>query len=116
MDDEGLRQLTIHGKDRVQRGHGLLENNRNGVAADGVHLVHGQGGQFLALKLDGAGVDVAVAVQQTQDGHGGNRLAGAGLTDDTDGLAGLQGIGHIVYGLDDALFGFEKGLQVLDLK
>ena len=116
VDDEGLTQLLVHAEHGVQGGHGLLEDDGDGVAADGIHLLAAELGQVTALEQHLAGGDVAVGVQKLQDGHGRLGLAGAGLTDDADGLAGLQGIGNIVYCLDDALLGFEKGTKILNFK
>ena len=35
---QGLHQLSSHWIDRVERGHRLLENHGNAVAANGPHL------------------------------------------------------------------------------
>ena len=78
-----------------------------------VHLLLGAVADVLAVKGDFAALDIAVAVQQLDDAHGGNALARAGLAHNAQGFAGVQGIGHVVYSLDDALFRFEIGVKVL---
>ena len=116
VDHKGLGQLALDGEHRVQAGHGLLEDDGNGVAPDVVHIVHGQLGQVPALKEDLPRVDIAVGVQQAQDAHGGHGLARAGLAHNADGLARLQAVGHVVHCLDGAVPGPEIGVEVLDLK
>ena len=37
MDLQAFRELAAHGKDRVERGHRLLEDHADLVAADGAH-------------------------------------------------------------------------------
>ena len=116
MDDERLGQLLLHAEHRVQAGHGFLKNNGNSVAPDVVHLLGGDLGEILSVKGDGAAGDIAVGIQQPQHAHSGDGLAGTGLTHDTQSLTGVNGIGNIVYSLDNAVSGFEKGLEVLDLQ
>ena len=77
-------------KHRVERCHRLLEDDRDRVAADVVHIRQGQGGQLHSVKADAAAGDIAVVVQQAQDAHGGDRLARSGFADDADGASGFQ--------------------------
>ena len=116
VDHQRLRDLTADGKDRVQARHRFLEDHRDLVAADLVHLVHGQLRQVHAVEEDLAGVDIAVAVEQTEDAHGRDALAGAGFADDAEDLTGVERIAHAVDGLDGAALGREESLQVFQFK
>ena len=113
MNLQGFADLTLHGEHRVQGGHGLLEDHGDLVAADVVHLLVGAVENVFAVEGDAAAFNIAVAVQQLDNAHGGHALAGAGLTYNAQGFAGVQGIGHVVDGLDNALFRFEIGVKVL---
>ena len=112
MDHERLGDLTADGEDRVQARHRLLEDHGDLVAADLVHFVHGQLGQILTVEEDLAGVNIAVAVEQTENAHGRDALAGAGFADDAEHLARIQRIADAVDRLDRAAFGREESLQV----
>lgn len=116
MNLKGLAELTANSEHRIERGHRLLENHRNRVAADVVHLFKGQLGQVLSLKQHLALRDIAVGVKQTQDTHGGDRLARARLAYDANSLARLEGIGYVVDSLDNSLFRAEIGVQVFHFK
>ena len=116
VDHEGLAELLVHTENGVQGGHRFLEDDGDLVAADVVHLLDGELGKILSVQEDLAAVDVSVAVQQLQDTHGRNGLAGAGLTDDADGLARFQRIGHAVDRFDDALLGPKECVQIFYFK
>ena len=116
VDHQRLGDLTADGKDRVQARHRFLEDHGDLVAADLVHLVHGQLRQVHAVEEDLAGVDIAVAVEQTEDAHGRDALAGAGFADDAEDLTGVERIAHAVDGLDGAALGREESLQVFQFK
>ena len=70
MNNEGLAELPLDGKHRVQAGHGLLEDNGDLVAADGIHFLLGKLGQILAFEEDLPLSDIAIAIQQLEDAHG----------------------------------------------
>ena len=116
VDPEGLAQLPLHGEDRVQAGHRLLENHGNLVSADVVHLLGADFGKILTVKGDSTAGNVAVGIQQTKHAHGGHTLTGTGLAHNAQGLAGHNGIGNVIHGLHRAVSGFEESLEVLDLK
>ena len=52
----------------------------------------------------------AVVVQQLQHAHGGDRLTGAGFTDNAQNLTGVHGVADIVDSLDNTALGVEEGL------
>ena len=116
MDHEGLGHLLFHREHRVQAGHGLLENHRNIVAADLIHIGAAQLGQLPPVKHDAAGFNVAVAVQQLQDAHGGHALARARFTHNAQGTAGFHAVAHAVHGLYGTALGGKEGMQILKFK
>ena len=63
-----------------------------------------------------AGEHGEVVGQQPEDAHRRRRLAGAGLADDGDGLAPVDGEADAVDGADDAVVGDQLDLEVADLQ
>ena len=53
---------------------------------------------------------------KAHDGHCGHGLTGAGLTDDTEGLATIERVGDTVDSANNAIFGVEIHLKVIDLE
>ena len=114
----GLGDLLADREERVQRGHRLLEDHRDVVAADRLHLGSVSAEQVAAVEADRAADDAARRVgDQAQDRQRGHALAAAGFADDAQRLAGAQREGHAVDGRAPAPTGREEiGLQVLDLE
>ena len=82
--------LRADGQHRVKRGHRLLKDHRDLVAADGAHLVGRQLQQIAAVKDDLA-LDAAIAGgRQLHDGHGRHAFARAGFADHGQGLVGVD--------------------------
>src|SRR5216684_4490600 len=52
-----LDDLVAHREERVERGHGVLEDHRHALAPDGAHLGIGLVEKVLALEADGPGHD-----------------------------------------------------------
>ena len=92
MDDGRFGDLVPHGEHRVERGHRLLENHRNPVAADRAQLLGSQCQQVASLELDeAAGADVTRRLgDEAEDGERRDRLTAAGLADDAERLAGVH--------------------------
>ncbi len=97
VDLEGLPDDVADRHARVQRGVRVLEHHLD-VAADGLQRAPGQLGDVLALVEDLAG---GGPLQRHQE-LGDRGLATAGLTDDAEGLTGVQVEGDPVDGLDRA--------------
>ena len=103
--------------DRVKGGHRILEDHRDIVTANVLHL-------FLSHFEDRTTAIANVATlnlsrrhrDKAHDGHGGHRLTGAGLADDAQGLATIERVGHTVDGANDAILGVEIHLKVIDLE
>ena len=116
VNDKGLRKLPLHREHRVQGGHGLLENDGNLIAADMIHLAHGNLREILSIKDDLTGVHIAIAIQQPQNTHGGDGFAGTGLTHHTQSLARLDGIGNTIDRLHNAAAGLKIGVEIFRFK
>jgi hypothetical protein len=113
-----LGDLLADGEDRVQAGHGLLEDHRDFIAAYAPHFGLGQRQQI--QRLAGAVGEHRLAAdlggcrarQQAHQREAGHRLAGAGLADQRGGLAGADAEAHVGDRADQAFVGVEEGAQV----
>ena len=113
----GLGELVAHRVQRVQAGHGLLEDHGDLGAADAAQRGRRGLGQVMLRALavaeqDPAFLDAAGRLgQEAHDGQAGHRLAGAGFAHDGQRLAAGQVEGHAVHGFGDAVAAVEPGLQ-----
>ena len=101
---------------RIERGHRVLEDHPDLVAAEVLHLRVRDLEQVPALVVHLAAearVDVA---RQPHDRHRGHALARAGLADDAEHLAALELERDAVDGVNDAVLGRELDAEVLDLE
>jgi hypothetical protein len=102
---------------RVEAGHRLLEDHGDLAAAKVQHLSFCHGQQVTALEEDRAAVDPARGPgYQLKHGHGRHGLAAAGLTDQSQGLAGVDGQAHAVDRLHPAAGHIEGDGEVGDLE
>ena len=91
MPQPNLFQLPAHAVHRIQRRQGILEDHRHAVAAQVRQIALAPAKQSLSLEFQGRGADLRQAWQQTHDGVCGDRLARAGLADQSQGFAGRDG-------------------------
>ena len=116
-----LFDLCADAEHRVQARHRLLEDHRDIVAAQALHLVGRGLGNVVGLVIAEVQTNLAFddlplgALQQLHQGKARDRLAAAGLTDDADGLADGHFKRNAVDALDDAGVGEEIGVQVIEL-
>ena len=114
---DGLGDLLAHCVDRVQRGHRLLEDDRDLLAADLPHLLGAERHEVAALPHDAAFDDAAGRhLDQLQHGHRGDGLAAAGFADDAQRLAPVDGEVHAVDRAHHAVVGPEVRFQSADLE
>jgi hypothetical protein len=112
-----LADLPADRVERVERGHRLLEDHRDVVAADALHLAFAELEQVPALEADRTADDAAGRVgDQAQDGKRRHALAAARFAHDAQGLAALQCVGHAVDGAHRADRREEMRLQIFDLQ
>ena len=69
MDEERLHDLHSDRKDRIERGHRLLEDHRDFVAAHGPHLFVGKFEQIAAFEQNAPTGHAAGLRKQTHDGQ-----------------------------------------------
>jgi hypothetical protein len=110
---QGLAQLPADRVDRVQRRHRLLEDHRDLVAADLLHVLLFEVRQVALAQAELAG-DPAGLGQQAQHRHRRDGLAGPGLPDHGDDLAGLHVEPDALDGVHDAVLGLERHAEVRD--
>jgi hypothetical protein len=81
-----LDELVADGEHRVQRAHRLLEHHADVAAADRAQLGRGHRVQVAPGQLRAPG-HLRRGREQAEQGHRGDRLAGAGLPDHRDDFA-----------------------------
>ena len=109
---QDLLDLEADGVDRVERGHGLLEDHGDAVAADLADLRLAQRGQVPAVEQDAAPGDPARRLgQQAQDRKRRDTLAAAALAHQAEGLPARNREVDTVHGRDRSLPGPELGLS-----
>jgi hypothetical protein len=96
MHADRLRHLVADGEQRVQRGHGILQDHGDALAAHAAHLGVGFLQQVLALEQHPAAGHARRRWQEAQDGERQRALARSGLPDDAQGLAGIDAQRDIV--------------------
>ena len=117
VEHHHLRDLLPDGVDRVQRGHGILEDHADVLAADGAqltlaHLIH-----VAALEEDLALDDVGGRRrQQSHDAQTDGGLARAGLAHKAQRLAAVQRQGDAIEGFGHAVHRLIVDHQVLNPK
>src|SRR5207248_184199 len=85
---DGLDDLRAHRVDGVQARHRLLEDHRDRVAADVLHLALAQLEEVLAAELDAAAGDAPLRERhEAEDRERGHALSAAALADDAERAA-----------------------------
>ena len=113
MQGHHLGDLVAHGHQRVQSGHGVLEDHGDLLAADAAHLLFRQLQQILSIQDDLAVQDLRGRVgQDAQDGFGDGGLARAGLAHQAQAPAPLDFQGNAVHRVDHRAGGGVNHLQV----
>ena len=113
---DGFHDLVSHRIDRIEGGHGILEDHSAVSSAEILHLLGSIFGDVLTLEQYFALCDMAVSVQDLHDGIGRDRFAGTGFAYDSQALSFLQRICNTVDCLDFSLIGLEGSMKVNDLQ
>jgi hypothetical protein len=106
-----LGHLTADRVHRIERGHRLLEDHADAIAAQLAVFRIRQAHQLAAVETDAAADDGAVR-QQAHQGEGGNRFAAAGFADEPQRLAALQRETDAAHGLRGTAAGVEPDTEV----
>ena len=102
---------------RVERGHRLLEDHRDAIAADLPHLGLVELEQIGAFEHHGAADDPARRIgHQPHDRQRGHALAAAGFADDRERLAAANHERNVVDRLEQPRIGEEHRVQVLHVE
>jgi hypothetical protein len=108
-----LGDLPADAQHRVERGHRLLEDHRDAVAADGAHLALGECEKVAASVAHGAGMAPRRHRHEAQDRERGDALAAARFADDAERLAVAHAERHAVDRAHRADEGVEGGAEVV---
>ncbi|SEE21700.1 hypothetical protein SAMN05421553_4289 [Pseudomonas anguilliseptica] len=91
MQGQYLVDLLFNAVQRIQRGHGLLKDHGDAVAANAAQFVLAQLEQVLPCVVNAAAGVLGQRVgQQTQDGMRGDRFARAAFAHQSQGLTALD--------------------------
>ena len=97
MQLDGFDNLFANGINRVEAGHGLLENHGDVVAADFSHLTFGKFQQVLTIKDYLTADNPAGGVRnQTQNRQARDTLAAAAFADNREGTSSFYFVTHVV--------------------
>ena len=111
-----LGDLPADAEDRVERGHWVLEDHRDPVAAELLHASLRQVRELDPVEAHRPVDDPSRGLQQSHDAERGDRLPAPGLADDAEDLAGTNVERDALDGLDGAAARREVGVQVADLQ
>ena len=111
-----LGQLRADRQRRVERRHRVLEDHRDLPAAHVLELALGQMHEVAALERDRAARDARGLREQAHDRERRHRLAAAGLADDAERLALLDGEADAVDGVHVAAARLEVRAEVVDFE
>ena len=110
MQAQRLGNLHAHGKGRVERSHGILQNHGDLCPAQLAHLLGTLVQQIFAVKENFSADNAAARLRhQAHNGQAGHRLARAGLADNPQGFAPLHGKAGAIDGFHHATPGVYVG-------
>ncbi len=116
MEPQRLGDLVADRQHRIERGHRLLKDHRDLVAADVSHLGFFELYQVLSIEGDRAADDLSGWVgDQAHDRQRGHGLAAAGLANHRQRLAPPQREGDVVDRFHDPRTSEEVGAQTFDI-
>ncbi len=110
-----LLDLASDPEHRIQRGHRLLEDERDLPSTDLPQARPGRSEQLVPLEEHAPG-DARRLREEAEDREGRHALPAAGLAHDSQDLARLEGQRHAVDGMDTALVRVEADREVTDVE
>jgi hypothetical protein len=115
VQQDRFRDLAAYGEHGIERGHRLLEDHRDVLAAHRAHRLFVERQQIDACQLDLAAGDAAGRIgHQPHQRQRCNALAAARFADDRQGLVRREREADAVYGFHGTEAQVEIGAQVLD--
>src|SRR3990172_1900698 len=116
MQLDRLADLVADGEDRIERGHRLLKDHRDLVAADLAHLLIFEPEQIPAAIEDLSADDFSRRrSDQAHDRKRSDALAAARLADQAEGFPFVDGKGHAVDSAHFTFGGEERRAQIFDV-
>jgi hypothetical protein len=115
MQSQRLGHLLADGVHGVERGHRLLEDHADAVAADRAHLPVGAGRELLAFEADAAR-HLRAFGQQAHHGHHRDRLAATRFADDAQCVAAIERKAHVAHGIGGAAMRVQKHREIFDFE
>ena len=117
MHVDRLRYLQADGQRRIERGHRLLEDHRDLVAAHRADAGIVELQQIDTVEQDFAALDPARRVRdQPQHRQRGDAFAGSGLAHNRERLAGIEMERHAIDRGHGSALGAESHRQIFDLQ
>ena len=108
-----LGHLTADRVHRVERGHRLLKDHADAIAAQLAVVRVRQADQLAAVEADAAADDGTIG-QQAHQRERGDGFAASGFADETQGLAALQREADAANGLRGPAAGVEPDAEIPD--
>jgi hypothetical protein len=117
VQDQHLVHLSLDRVQRIERGHRLLEDHRDAIAAHVEKIARRGTDQFAALEADAAVGMIGHRVgQELQDRQRRHRLARARFAHHRQRLSALDLEAHITHRAHGIVAGAEIDREVLDLQ
>jgi len=116
VQQQWLHDLVADSQHRVEGCHWLLKHHGDPASPNGAHFFSGQGKNIRTIQKYGAGADKTGRRHKAHDGEGGHGFTRARLSHQGQGGALVDGKADSVDSGDNAVMGFEAGMQVYDLE
>ena len=116
VDAQRLDQLIADGEKRVERGHRVLKDHADLIAADFAEHFGRECGQIRAVKDHFIRRDFGIVGQKVQHGEHRDALAAAAFADDADGFAFIHVQVYAANGLHLTDVDIERRPQVFNIK
>ena len=116
MHGQGFSDLIADAHHGIERGHRLLEDERDAGTANPPHVALGQRDEVTPFEHDAASGDAARRLEQPEDRKRGHRLAAARLADEAKCFAGRDLKAHVVHHRDGRTRALEDHAEMLDVQ
>lgn len=111
VGEDSFGDLCAYRHDRIEGGHGFLEDHGDVAAAVVSHGCFGEVEEGLSCKGN-VSSDLGGGREEAEEGEGGGGFAGAGFSDEAEGLSGVDLKGDVL----DSVVGSEADGQVFYLE